>query len=411
MNKAKSVLLVVLAIFLTSGARFWVGAKPIVIDGYEITASVSGTPLKDAYKDYFKIGVGLNGYNTETDTVNSKAMTEIIKYHFNSVTYSNLMKPAYFLDQARSITNLKAGNLEPAVRFDSAIKGLEFCKKNDIRMRGHVLVWHNQTPDWFFRAGYTESGEYVDRETMLARLESYIRQVLEFTQTKYPKVIYAWDVVNEAVENTRGGYELESGFNIRTKFEAGDNPWYKVIGVDYVERAFEYARKYAEPEVKLFYNDYNTFQPTKTQSIYKLVSHLKDLGLIDGIGMQGYMDLTYPGIDGGRDNFKAALSKFAELGLEIQITELSIRTNGAGKELFERQANRYEELFRLLTAMDTAGGQRANITSVTVFGLMDNYLFYENDTTTTRLFDGDLQPKPAFYSVLGVAERLRLKDN
>ncbi|NLU41979.1 MAG: endo-1,4-beta-xylanase [Firmicutes bacterium] len=396
------------AILLVAYVATGTCSEAVIVDGYNITASVSGTPLKDAYQDYFKMGVGLNGYNVQTDTVNSRAMTEIIKYHFNSATYSNLMKPAYLLDQAGSIRNHNAGIADPAVRFDSAIRGLEFCKNNGIQMRGHVLVWHNQTPDWFFRAGYTDNGKYVDRETMLARLESYIRQVLEFTQREYPGVIYAWDVVNEAVENTWGAYEVQSGFNIRTRYSGStENPWYKVIGVDYVEKAFEFARKYAGPDVKLFYNDYNTFQPTKTQSIYKLASHLKAKGLIDGIGMQGYMDLNYPGIGGGRDSFKTALAKFAELGLEIHITELSITTNGSSEELFRRQAERYEDVFRVLTELDTAGGGPANITSVTVFGLMDNYLLYDNDTTTTRLFDGRLQPKPAFYSVLGVGEGLQ----
>lgn len=381
-------------------------ASAMVVDGYDITASVSGTPLKEAYSDYFKMGVGLNGSNVQTDTVNSRAMTEIIKYHFNSVTYSNLMKPAYLLDQAGSINNIQNGNPEPAVRFESVIRGLEFSKANDITMRGHVLVWHNQTPEWFFREGYSQSGALVDRETMLARLESYIRQVLEYTQTEYPGVIYAWDVVNEAVEIVAGSYEQESGFNIRTKYDGSrDNLWYRVIGVDYVEKAFEYARKYADPDVKLFYNDYNTFQPSKTEAIYRLASHLKERGLIDGIGMQGYMDLNYPAILSGRDNFKTALSRFAELGLEIHITELSIRTPDSSATAFQRQADRYGLLFRTLVEMDTASGGPANITSVTVFGLMDHYLFYANDTTTTRLFDGRLQPKPAFYSVLGVVER------
>lgn len=408
MRRINRILLVSLAAVLLIAATIgYAGADAIVVDGYDITASVSGTPLKDAYSDYFMMGVGLNGYNVESDTVNSKAMTEIIKYHFNSVTYSNLMKPVYFLDQNGSIRNHDAGNPEPAVTFDSAIRGMEFCKSTGIKMRGHVLVWHTQTPDWFFREGYRDEGEYVDRETMLARLESYIRQVLEFFQTEYPSVIYAWDVVNEAVENGWGNYETESGFNIRTRYDGTKiNPWYAVIGVDYVEKAFEYARRYADPEVKLFYNDYNTFQPSKTQAIYRLVSHLKEKGLIDGIGMQGYMDLSYPGIESGRDNLKDALAKFAELGLEIHITELSIRTNGSSEELFRRQAQRYQAVFNTLAEMDTAGGGPANITSVTVFGLMDNYLFYSDDTTTTRLFDGNLQPKPAFYSVLGVAERL-----
>jgi endo-1,4-beta-xylanase len=385
-------------------------ARAILIDGFEITAAVSGTPLKDAYKDYFFIGVGLNGSNTQTDTVNSKAMTEIIKYHFNSTTYSNLMKPSYLLDQEGSIANLKAGNPEPTVKFDSVTKGLEFCKENGIKMRGHVLVWHTQTPNWFFQEDYSDFGKYVDRETMLARLESYIRQVLEFTQKEYPGVIYAWDVVNEAVEDTAGHYETQSGFNIRTKFSRiRDNPWYVVVGIDYVEKAFAYARKYAAPEVKLFYNDYNTFQPMKTQAIYKLASHLKEKGLIDGIGMQGYMSLTYPGISGGANNFLTALAILGELGLEIHVTELSINPKYSDPELLKMQADRYEEVFRVLLEVKTS--DLANVTSVTVFGLMDNYLFYPNDRTLTRLFDRRLQPKPAFYSVLKAVEKFEEEKN
>lgn len=186
--------------------------ESVVVDGYDITASVKGTPLKDAYADYFMIGVGLNGSSIETATVRSDAMKEIIKYHFNSVTYSNLMKPSYFLDQKGSIENYNKGDVRPAVSFDTAIEGLEFCKENNIKMRGHVLVWHNQVPDWFFKKGYQGDGELVDRETMLMRLESYIKQVLTFMQEEYPGVIYAWDVVNEAVEVAAGAYEKESGF-------------------------------------------------------------------------------------------------------------------------------------------------------------------------------------------------------
>lgn len=380
--------------------------EAIVVDGYDITAALTEPSLKDVYEPYFKMGVGLNGSNVQTDTVNSKAMTEIIKRHFNSVTYSNLMKPSFLLNRGGSVANHLSGNPEPAVRFDTVIRGLEFAKANNIQMRGHTLVWHNQTPDWFFREGYSDSGPYVDRETMLLRLESYIRQVMEFTQREYPGVIYAWDVVNEAVTNERGSYELDTGFYIRTHYGGGNpNLWHAVVGPDYVEKAFEFARRYADPGVKLFYNDYNTFQPSKTEAIYKLAAHLKERGLIDGIGMQGYMSLNYPGIRAGADNFRRALLRFAELGLEIHITELSISTPDSSAASFRRQADRYAELFRLLAELDTASGGPARITSVTVFGLMDHYLFYANDPTTTRLFDGQLQPKPAFYSVLAAADR------
>ena len=379
--------------------------KTVVIDGYNLTDSVNGTSLKDAYNDYFKIGVGLNGYNIQTDTLQSAAMSEIIKYHFNSATYSNLMKPSYLLDQNASIRNYENGIDQPVVNFSSCIKGLEFCKENNIQMRGHTLVWHNQVPEWFFREGYKSDGAFVDRDTMLVRLESFIMQVLTFTQVRYPGVIYCWDVVNEAVEIAPGSYENKSGFNIRTKYGNNqENLWHKIVGVDYVEKSFEYARKYADKDVKLFYNDYNTFQPDKTAKIYELASYLKSKDLIDGIGMQGYMSLGYPGIESGGHNIKTAITKFAELDLEIHITELSISSDNNKRDSMEKQAKRYETLFKLLVDMDTASGKSANITSVTVFGLMDEYMFYSDDTNYSRLFDKKLQPKTSFYSILSVVE-------
>lgn len=381
--------------------------KTVIMDGYDLTEAVNGKSLKNAYKDYFMIGVGLNGYNIQTDTLHSAAMSEIIKYQFNSVTYSNLMKPSYMLDQNASIRNYDNGIDQPAVNFSSSIKGLEFCKENNIQMRGHTLVWHNQVPEWFFKEGYQSNGAFVDRDTMLERLESFIKQVLTFTQVKYPGVIYCWDVVNEAVEIVPGSFESKSGFNIRTKHGNNqENLWYKVIGVDYVEKSFEYARKYADKDVKLFYNDYNTFQPDKTAKIYELASYLKSKDLIDGIGMQGYMSLGYPGLKSGGHNVKTAITKFAQLGLEIQITELSISSDDNRMASMEKQAKRYQELFEILADMDTANGNSANITSVTVFGLMDEYMLYENDKNYSRLFDKKLQPKPSFYSILSVAENL-----
>lgn len=379
------------------------GIDNVIVDGYNITSAVTEMSLKEAFQRYFKFGVGLNGTSTANDTVQSAAMSEIIKHHFNSATYSNLMKPSYLLDQKQSIENANHGSQEPAVNFDTVRAGLEFGKQHHIQMRGHVLVWHNQVPDWFFREGYTNAGSFVDRQTMLTRLESYIKQVLEFTQHEYPGVIYSWDVVNEAIEVVAGYYETESGYNIRTKHgDNQDNLWYTIVGTDYVEKAFEYARKYADQDVKLFYNDYNTFQPVKTLNIFNLVSDLKEKNLIDGIGMQGYMDLNYPGIVSGNHNVADAINKFAELELEIHITELTINSPSKDEASMRRQAERYKELFELLTTLDTDGGGPANITSVTVFGVMDEYLFYDHDKNYSRLFDGKLQPKPAFYEIMSV---------
>ncbi len=396
---ARKCLLATLMIVIILVGTYSYSTGQTLVEGYDISASTRGTPLKEVFADQFKIGVGLYGSSIQTDSLNHGAIAEIIKYHFNSTTYTNLMKPGYILDQARSIRNYQTGILEPAVKFDSVIKGLEFCQENNIQMRGHVLVWHAQTPEWFFREGYMTTGEYVDRETMLFRLESYIKQVLEFVQTEYPGVIYAWDVVNEAIDNVPGNYETQSGFSIRTKHgdDNRDNPWYKILGVEYVEKAFEYARKYASPDVKLFYNDYNTFQPARREAIYRLATHLKEKGLIDGIGMQSYIGLDYPGLDSGTDNYKAALTRFGELDLELHITELSIGADGTTDAQYQRQADRYGDVFKIYAEINKG---IANITSVTLFGLMDHYILYDDDTQTSRLFDGNLQPKPVFYQIV-----------
>ena len=117
-------------------------AVPRMVEGYDIGAATSGTALKDGFEKYFKIGTALNGAALETGTLRSEAMTEITKYHFNTVTYSNMMKSCYLLNQSESMKNAAAGNPEPAVRFDTVIEGLEFCKETGIGMRGHTLVWH-----------------------------------------------------------------------------------------------------------------------------------------------------------------------------------------------------------------------------------------------------------------------------
>ena len=159
--------------------------------------------------------------------------------------------------------------------------------------------------------------------------------------------------------------------------------------------------------MKLFYNDYNTFQPSKTQAILKLAAHLKERGLIDGIGMQGIHgpQLSRNRRRAGQLQGGAPALRRAWIGDPRH--RVSIRTPDESAASFRRQAERYEDVFRVLTEVSTAGGGPANITSVTVFGLMDHYLFYPNDNTTTRLFDGNLQPKPAFYSVREVGERAR----
>ncbi len=347
--------------------------------------------LKDLCADYFTLGVGINGSTLENQTLNIPKYMELSKKHFNSCTMTNLMKSCYILDQFGSQKNLQDGNPEPSLNFSSIDPTLKWCKENDMKMRGHTLVWHTQAPGWFFREGYTDDGEYVDKETMSLRMESYIKQLLTHVQEEYPGVIYCWDVVNEAVDPDSPA--PESFFQCRTKIGNDPNPWYDTLGQDYVELAFTYARKYAAEDVKLFYNDYNTYQLPKTEAIYALCESLKEKGLIDGIGMQGYWGIGYP----SNKDIETAIRKFAELDLEIQITELSIGVDEENEANFIKQGVKYAQVFKMLHDLDTAAGGPANITNVTLFGLVDHYR--EGDTTNTRIFDKDYQPKPAYNKI------------
>jgi len=367
---------------------------------FDLTAALTAPSLKDLCSDYFKLGAGLYGSALNNCAINSPEYMIVVKKHFNSVTLTNLMKPAYILDQARSKQNAAQGIEDPALSFTNCDATLQWCMENGVQLRGHTLVWHAQTPEWFFKEGFSDNGALVDRETMLYRLESYIRQYLTYVQENYPGVVYCWDVVNEAVEPSSAG-DPNSFFYCRTSYDNGKpNLWYQVIGEDYVEMAFTYARKYAAEGVALFYNDYNAYDPVKMENIYKLCEYLNSKGLIDGIGMQGYWGISYPALG----TIKNAINKYAELGLEIQITELSIGADNTTREAFEAQGIRYASIMRLLQSLDTASGGKANITAVTFFGLMDGYMLYSNDTNTSRLFDSGLQPKPAFAKIVETFE-------
>lgn len=358
----------------------------------EIAEDIS---LKDLCGNYFTLGVGINGSTLENQTLNIPEYMELSKKHFNSCTMTNLMKSCYILDQAGSQKSLAEGDGSPALNFASIDPTLQWCMENDMKMRGHTLIWHTQAPEWFFRENYAEDGDYVNKETMLFRMESYIAQLLTHVQEEYPGVIYCWDVVNEAVDPDSAAEGSE--FLCRTKHSGSAlNPWYETIGEDYVEKAFTYAREYADEDVKLFYNDYNTFQIPKMNAIYVLCSSLKEKGLIDGIGMQGYWGLSYPSIS----TIESAIKKYAELGLEIHITELSIGVDEENEEQFAKQAKMYGSVFVMLHNLDTAAGGPANITNVTLFGLVDHYR--EGDNTNSRIFDKNYEPKPAFEKIRDV---------
>jgi endo-1,4-beta-xylanase len=361
----------------------------------DITDITTGDSL--AKEAPFRFGVGLNGGAISTSTTTSKKMREVIKYQFNSMTYTNLMKPEFVLDKEGCLKNAENGSEEVVLKFDDIVDGLDFALKNNIHVRGHVLVWHTQTPDWFFRKGFNSENEFADVETIYQRLESYIRQYLGFVQHNYPGVIDVWDVVNEAIEINDGYFDNSTGWYTRVSTQTEESLWYKIVGPDYVKKTFEIARKYALPNVKLVYNDYNTFQTyphDKTQAIIDLMNILRKDNLVDALGMQSYIGETWPKIE----EYVRAIERFTEAGLELQITELTI-TPPSGEGWLEKQAQQYREFFEKVMEQINKG---ANITSVTVFGIQDGYRFYTSDSTKTRLLDHDLQKKPNYEAIMEV---------
>ncbi|ORX44860.1 glycoside hydrolase [Piromyces finnis] len=367
----------------------------------DISDSITGDSL--AKEAPFRFGVGLTGSYFYSSTTLSKTMRELIKYQFNSMTYTNLMKPSYVLDHEACIENAANGIEDVVLNFSGIVDGLDFAYKNGIHIRGHVLVWHAQTPDWFFKVGFDSENELVDPATFEYRLESYIKQYISFVQYNYPGVVDVWDVVNEAVEiENETLFDASTGWNTRVlTLDGNENLWYKILGPDYVIKSFRLARKYALPNVKLVYNDYNTFQTyphDKTQAIINLLNILREEDLVDAVGMQSYLGVEWPSVK----EYVRGFERFHEAGYEIQVTELTISAP-SGDDWLEKQAKQYEEVFSKIIECVNEG---YNISSVTVFGLQDGYRFYGSDSTKTRLFDHDLQKKPNYQSIMNI-----LKEN
>ena len=138
--------------------------------------------LKDVYSGYFKVGTAVMASN-----LSSPSFMDLVQKHFSgSITFGNELKPDYVLDQAAS--QAKGGNTNPQVNFSQADALLKYCAANKIPVRGHTLVWHSQTPDWFFKENFSDDGDWVDKDTMITRMENYIKNVMEGLATQYPDV-------------------------------------------------------------------------------------------------------------------------------------------------------------------------------------------------------------------------------
>lgn len=337
--------------------------------------------LKEAFAEDFTVGVAINmGALNDSDRMKS------VCDHFSSITMENEMKPESLMDWEASE---KSSDGMPEIKTKTLDQILSTAKENNIPLRGHTLVWHNQTPEWFFSKDYEPSKGPAGKGEMRKRMEAYIKKVLTYCQENYPGVVYAWDVVNEAMAD-EGGYRTKSR-------------WYEIYGDEsYIEDAFTFARKYADPEVKLFYNDYNEYMPAKREMITATVKKLKEKGVLDGVGMQSHWDMDYP----TTDLIDAALEKYGAIeGLEIQLTEIDMHNTDDSEEGLRAQADRYKQFFQTILQADRTG--KANITNVTFWGVTDEDSWLTNfkgETSYPLLFHGEMEKKPCYDSILEAAQ-------
>lgn len=352
-------------------------------EGKDDKTLTAGT-IKEAYEKLFSTGVAINSWQLADQDV-----LELVKKNFSSITTENEMKPDYILDHDKT---LEAEDGLPVINMENVDKIMNMAEDAGLKMRGHTLVWHSQTPEWLFHVDYDEDKEYVDRDTMLARMEAYIKRVLTFCNENHPGLVYAWDVVNEAMSDDQDG-------GLRT-----DSPWYKTVGEDYIEKAFEFARDYADKDTKLFINDYGLLSPAKRDTMYDVATELYAKGLIDGIGMQSHYTMD----DFKKDDLEQALFKFAQIdGIELQLTELDLHNTDDSDEGLKKQADTYKSIFDVLVDLD--GKDLANVTNVTFWGLNDECTWltgFRKETSYPLLFDAGNQPKPCYYSILEAAANI-----
>ena len=334
------------------------------------------TGYKDTYKDYFTVGVAVNMRN-----VSNPDQIALIKKNFNSITAENDMKPVSLQPE------------EGKFNWENADKIANFCRENNIPLRGHCLCWHSQFADWMF---VDKKGKDVSKEVFYERLRTHIHAVVN----RYKDIVYAWDVVNEAMadgDGRRMPWMKEEPSPYR------QSRHFKLCGDEFIAKAFEFARE-ADPKALLFYNDYNAADPAKRDRIFNMVKKMKDAGVpIDGIGMQGHYNIYGPSIE----DVDAAITKYATLVDHIHFTELDVRINEemGGQLRFSRGEAKpvapyidalleaqYANLFKVFRKHKNV------IKNVTFWNLSDHdsWLGVNNYPLP---FDKNFKPKRAYYAI------------
>jgi endo-1,4-beta-xylanase len=364
--------------------------------------------LKNVYANDFTIGCILSyrniGFPSDPYVSGQSSVVTpnggyLVKFHMNCMTPGNNMKPQYTVDITSSASAYSAATssqakdsieTHPVVKFNGdIIAQLNWAKRQGFRFRGHVLVWHSQTPTELFRSGYKTSGTRLTKDKMIQRTENYIKEVIRLIREGWPGLLSAMDVVNEAVNDNTGT-------------DRTDSEWYITFGDNsYIMKAFELVRKYTvqygETQMKLYYNDYNEDNPDKADGIVRICAPIYRAGYLDGIGMQGHEAINRP----TAAQWIATYDKFDTICTEMAITEYYVDqgTSSPTPASLNAQANQYAMLFKLFVERSyfSGGGKIINLTKD---GLNDQYTLFPN--TLSSLWDSKNQCKPAFYAVADV---------
>ena len=373
--------------------------------------------------------------------ISDDTLMALVKKHFNAVTFGNELKPDalfnYQIGQSVDSTTItfqgkelkvpvvndKQENLDFS-RADAMLdKILEWNNANPndkIRVRGHVLVWHSQTPEWFFHEDYDVAKPYADKETMNRRLEWFIFSVFDHyfgkaANGKYDGLFYGWDVVNEAVNgNTYRDDKVISDASDTSTSDTrhGSNSmWWRVYkSNEFIINAFKYANKYAPNDVELYYNDFGETDNTKCEGIVKLINDVKsaDGTRLDAFGMQAHYN-----VDGfSAAQFKSVAKKYAQAAGKVQLTELDFKASStydgtaATKESeYTKMAYCHKNLYEAIKALKEEG---ANVSGITVWGVIEPNSWLHSQSNLgggasgsaqcPLLFDGNYKAKPAYWA-------------
>lgn len=379
--------------------------------------------------------------------ISDDTLMELVEKHFNAVTLGNELKPDalfnYQIGQSvdcKTITfkgtelkvpvvNDKNENLDFS-RADAMLeKILEWNNanpKNKIRVRGHVLVWHSQTPEWFFHEDYDVAKPYVDKETMNRRLEWFISSVFDHyfgkaANGKYDGLFYGWDVVNEAVNgNTYRDDKVipdESDTSTSDTRHGSNSMWWRVYkSNEFIINAFKYANHYAPEDVELYYNDYGETDNTKCEGIVKLINDVKhaDGTRLDAFGMQAHYN-----VDGfSAAQFKSVAKKYATAAGKVQLTELDFKASStydgtaATKESeYTKMAYCHKNLYEAIKALKTEG---TIVSGLTVWGVIEPNSWLHSQSNVgggangsaqcPLLFDGNYKAKPAYWAYVDASQ-------